>query len=133
VPSNFLTTTATAQNVEALAWISPAPVSGATGDVGLLVRYQASTKQFYQVSAYYPSGINGANYVVQLKRKPENIQIRSDFNTTIPGGTAIWIRFRAEGVNPTVLSWKLWQDGTQEPAAWTDRGPDSTPGLQAAG
>jgi hypothetical protein len=132
VPSSFLTTSSV-QNVDVLAWISPAPVSGATGDVGVLARYTASTGTYYQVSAYYPSANNGQNYVVQLKRKPDNAQIRPDFNTTIPGGTAIWIRMEAQGVNPTVLRWKLWQDGSAEPAAWTDSGTDGTPALQVAG
>jgi hypothetical protein len=39
----------------------------------------------------------------------------------------------ATGVNPTTLQWKIWQDGTPEPANWTDSGTDSTAGLQAAG
>jgi hypothetical protein len=132
VPSTFLAATPV-QNVDILAWISPAPISSATGDVGVLARYTASTGTFYQVSAYYPSATNAQNYVVQLKRKPDNVQIRPDVNTTIPGGTAIWIRMEAQGVNPTVLRWKLWQDGSAEPAAWTDSGTDSTPALQVAG
>ncbi|HET9893018.1 MAG TPA: hypothetical protein VFQ42_21245, partial [Mycobacterium sp.] len=132
VPATFLSTS-TAQNVDVLAWISPAPGASATADVGVLARYMPGSGMFYQVSAFYASATNGGNYVVQLKWKPNNVEIRPDFNTTIRGGTAVWIRVEAIGVNPTVLRWKIWQDGTPEPSAWTDSGTDSTAGLQGPG
>ena len=132
VPATFLSKS-TAQNVDVLAWISPAASGTVTADVGVLARYMPASGKFYQVSAYYANATNGGNYVVQLKWKPNNVQIRPDFNTSIPGGTAVWIRVEAIGVSPTLLQWKIWQDGTPEPSAWTDSGTDNTAGLQGAG
>jgi hypothetical protein len=130
-PQNFLSSVSI-QDVDARAWISM-PSLATTGDAGIAVRYGAAGGTYYQVSAYYPSSINAGKYVVQLKRKPENVQINPDFKTSIVGGTAIWLRLQATGINPTTLRWKIWQDGTPEPAAWTATGTDSNAAEQAAG
>lgn len=131
-PTNFLSSVQL-QDVDALAWVSPAAISSAYLDSGIAVRYVASGGTFYQVSAYYATGNNNGDYTVQLKRKPTNTLITPDFNTSIPGGTAIWIRLEAQGVNPTTLRWKIWQDGTPEPATWTGSATDSTSAMQRAG
>jgi hypothetical protein len=131
-PANFLPAVS-ALDVDELVKISPPPISATWVDTGIAVRYAASTQSFYQLSMYYSSSNNGGNYTVELKRKPENTQINSDVPTGIPGGTAVWLRVEAQGVNPTTLRWKIWQDGTSEPAAWSATGSDSTPALQAAG
>jgi hypothetical protein len=135
-PQTFLSTVSL-RDVDARVWISP-PSFSQTGDAGIAVRYGAAGATYYQVSVYYPSGINGSNYVVQLKRKglgetAKGFLINPDATTTIRGGTAVWIRMQAEGVNPTTLRWKVWQDGTTEPAAWMGTGTDSNPPEQAAG
>jgi hypothetical protein len=130
-PQSFLPSVSL-RDVDARVWIAPPPFSD-TGDAGIAVRYAAGGGTYYQVSVYYPSGINGSNYVVQLKRKPENVLINPDAKTTIRGGTAVWIRMQAQGVSPTTLRWKVWQDGTPEPAAWMGTGTDSNPPEQAAG
>lgn len=129
---NFLTATAV-QDVDARAWTSPPAMTSSFTDGGVAVRYNATGGTFYQVSAYFSTGNNGGHYTVQLKRKPTNTLINPDFNTGIPGGTAIWLRLQAQGTNPTVLRWKIWQDGTPEPATWTGTGTDSTPAMQAPG
>jgi hypothetical protein len=102
-------------------------------DEGVGVRYNPAGGDFYQVSAYYSLGNNGGNYTVQLKRKPSNTLINPDFNTNIPGGTAIWFRLEAQGKNPTTLRWKVWQDGTPEPSSWMGTATDSTAAMQPAG
>lgn len=131
-PTNFLTTQSVG-DVDALLWISPPPMTNSYVDEGVAVRYAAAGGTFYQVSAYYASGNNGGNYTVQLKRKPTNTLINPDFQTTIPGGTSIWILLQAQGSNPTTLSWKVWQDGTPEPTSWMGTAADSTPAMQAPG
>jgi len=130
--ANYLTSVS-ARDVDMLAWISPSPMTTAYADSGVAVRYVAASGTFYQVSAYYATSNNNGNYTVQLKRKPENVEINPDVSTTIPGGTALWIRFEAQGAYPTTLRWKVWQDGTPEPAAWTGTGSDSTSADQGAG
>jgi hypothetical protein len=130
-PGNFLTGVSI-QDVDARLWISM-PTLFTTGDAGIAVRYLAAGGTYYQVSVYYPSATNASNYVVQLKRKPENVQINPDFSTTIAGGTAVWIRMQAMGTNPTTLRWKIWQDGTAEPSAWTATGTDSNAAEQGPG
>jgi hypothetical protein len=130
--TNFLNATAV-QDVDARVWLSPPGITSTYVDEGLAVRYVAAGGTFYQLSAYYSTGNNNGNYTVQLKRKPANTVINPDFNTTIPGGTAIWLRLQAQGVNPTTLNWKIWQDGTPEPSAWTGSGVDSTTAMQTAG
>ncbi|MGH9076258.1 MAG: hypothetical protein ACRDY0_02185 [Acidimicrobiales bacterium] len=131
-PTNFLATS-TIQDVDLECWISPTGMTTAYYDAGIAVRYGPSGGTFYQLSAYYASGNNGGNYTVQLKRKPSNTLINPDFQTTIPGGTGLWLRLEAQGVNPTVLRWKAWQDGTAEPTAWTGTATDSTAAMQGSG
>ena len=130
-PENFLPSVSI-QDVDARLLLSM-PSIGVTGDAGIAVRYRASSGTYYQVSVYYPSGRNGNNYVVQLKRKPENVLINPDFNISIPGGTAIWIRLQAQGTYPTTLRWKIWQEGTPEPSSWTAIGTDSNAAEQGPG
>lgn len=130
-PTNFLAASQI-QDVDMTAWISPPGIGAAYVDSGIAVRYAAGGS-FYQVSAYYALGNNNGNYTVQLKRKPANTLINADYNTTIPGGTAIWLRLQAQGVSPTTLRWKIWQDGTSEPSSWTGTATDSTPAMQSAG
>jgi hypothetical protein len=130
-PQTFLSSVSI-QDVDARAWISM-PSLATTGDAGIAVRYGAAGGTYYQVSAYYPSSINAGKYVVQLKRKPENVQINPDFNTSIVGGTAIWLRLQATGINPTTLRWKIWQDGTPEPAAWTNAAEQGAGGIGVEG
>jgi hypothetical protein len=131
-PSNFLTAVS-AQDVDVRAKISPAPISSSYPDNGIAVRYSATGGTWYQLNAYDAIGNNNSDYTVQLKRKPDNTQINPDFNTTIPGGTPIWLRLQAQGTNPTVLRWKIWQDGTTEPTSWTGYGTDNTAALQGPG
>ncbi|MGI0156713.1 MAG: hypothetical protein ACREDE_11370, partial [Thermoplasmata archaeon] len=131
-PTNFLTTNSIG-DVDALLWISPPPMTSAYVDEGVGVRYVAAGGTFYQVSAYYATGNNGGDYTVQLKRKPSNTLINPDFQTTIPGGTGIWIRLQVQGTNPTSLSWKVWQDGTPEPSSWMGTASDGTPAMQMPG
>ncbi|MGH9076259.1 MAG: hypothetical protein ACRDY0_02190, partial [Acidimicrobiales bacterium] len=131
-PSTFLTSVS-AQDVDAEVKISPPPISNGYVDVGMGVRYGQAGGTFYQVSAFYASGSNAGNYTAELKAEPADTAISPDVSTTIAGGTAIWFRLQAQGVNPTVLRWKIWQDGSPEPAGWTSTATDSTPAMQVAG
>jgi hypothetical protein len=130
-PDNFLTSVSI-QDVDARLAVSM-PALSVTGDAGVLVRYSANGGTFYQVSMYATNGVNGNDYIVQLKRKPENVLINPDFRTSIPAGTPVWLRVQAQGVNPTTLRWKIWRQGSSEPSAWTATGTDSHAAEQRAG
>lgn len=131
-PTNFLGTQSI-RDADILAWVTPPPMTSAYVDSGVALRYVAAGGTFYQVSAYYSTANNNGNYTIQLKRKPANTLINPDVNTSIPGGTAIWYRMEAQGVNPTTLRWKVWQDGTPEPSAWMGSATDSTLQMQMPG
>ena len=132
-PTNFLAASVSAQDVDVAAKVSPPPTSGAYVDFGVGARFQPAGGNFYQVSAFYASSNNGGNYTVELKRKPENVQIMPDFQTSVSGGSPVVLRLQAQGTNPTVLRWKIWATSSPEPATWTATGSDGTPALQAAG
>jgi len=119
------------QDVDALVKISPPATSGAFVDTGVGVR--TTSGSYYQLSTFYASGDNGGNYTVELKSQPANTAIVANVPTSIAGGTPIWLRLQAQGVNPTVLRGRIWADGTTEPGTWTTTASDSTAGLQAAG
>jgi PKD repeat protein len=57
---------------------------------------------------------------------------------TVPGvtytaGAKLLIRVQATGSAPTTLRYRVWLQGTDEPATWLQTVTDSTTGLQAAG
>jgi PKD repeat protein len=53
--------------------------------------------------------------------------------TGVTSGTALRLRFRATGTNPTTLEVKVWKADQAEPGAFTFTTTDSTLGLQQAG
>jgi hypothetical protein len=50
----------------------------------------------------------------------------------IVSGEWLWIRFRANGINPTTLQAKMWRDGDPEPSAWAID-DNSNSGIDVAG
>lgn len=47
--------------------------------------------------------------------------------------TFFWMRAQAEGINPTILRFKVWRDGTTEPGGWDAISSVSDASLQQAG
>jgi hypothetical protein len=132
-PANFLAGVS-GRDVDVVAEISPPPISSTqTAAVGVGLRYVAASGSWYQVDVYYAIGNNGGNYTVQLKRKPDNVGIRPDVQTSLAGGSAFWLRFEVQGTYPTTLRWKIWLNGSAEPAGWTDGGTDANAAQQASG
>jgi hypothetical protein len=52
---------------------------------------------------------------------------------TAPPGTALRLRVRVTGTNPTAIQVKVWRADAAEPGAWSVTASDSTAGLQQAG
>jgi hypothetical protein len=52
---------------------------------------------------------------------------------TAPPGTALRLRVRVTGTNPTAIQVMVWRADAAEPGAWSVTASDSTAGLQQAG
>jgi hypothetical protein len=121
------------QDVEVSALITPA-TSPNTCDQGIMCRIQGANGACYQLNAY--EGGNTGTYTIQLKRRTSIsafTQLGIDIPTSLAGGTAVWMRLRAVGMNPTILSYKVWSNGSPEPAAWLGSMVVDTTGSLGAG
>lgn len=120
------------QDVDALARVTlHQPPSGSSYIAHLLLRYQ-SASSFYAVGVYQTGG--SAN-VQAHALNGSNVQIIPNTDTGIKAGdnNRLWIRAEAQGINPTTLRIRVWQDGAAEPTSWLAAASDSTTAQQGPG
>jgi hypothetical protein len=118
------------QDVNLLA-LFEMPATLSPGVFGLVVRF-IDSNTFYRVGIDPQSGTSS----LEMHRYVGGVGTSIDngiSGPTVVGGSLVWVRVQAEGINPTTLRVKAWIDGTSEPGTWGDEVTDSNAAHQAAG
>lgn len=107
--------------------------SGTNCDAFVTGRYTAGSKPtYYQVGAI--QGLSHSTVLLRASRSGGS-KLSSDLDTGIAAteGVVLWVRAEFQGVNPTTIQARIWQDGTVEPSTWLLKTTDSTSTEQVAG
>ena len=107
--------------------------SGTNCDAYLTGRYTGgSTPSYYRVGAV--QGL-GHNTVYLRAQRSDGTFLSGDLNTGIAAanGVVLWVRVEFQGVNPTTIRARIWQDGSTEPSTWLLNITNSTSAEQKAG
>lgn len=125
----------TVQDVDLLAKIvlPRCSGSGTNCDAYVLGRYTGgSTPSYYRVGAIQGQG---HSTVFLRAKRSDGANLSSDLNTgiTAADGVVLWVRVEFQGVNPTNIRARVWQDGTTEPSIWLLNTTDSNSAEQKAG
>ncbi len=125
----------TVQDVDLLAKIVLPRCSGSGTNCGAYMfgRYTGgSTPSYYRVGAIQG---NGHSTVFLRAKRSDGANLSSDLNTgiTAADGVVLWVRVEFQGVKPTNIRARVWQDGTTEPSTWLLNTTDSNSAEQKAG
>jgi hypothetical protein len=107
--------------------------SGTNCDAYVIGRYTGgSTPTYYRVGA-----IQGQSHSTVFLRtqRSDGTYLSNDLNTGIAAadGVVLWVRVEFQGVNPTTILARIWQDGTTEPSTWLLNTTDNTSAEQMVG
>jgi DNA-binding beta-propeller fold protein YncE len=123
------------QDVDLLAKIVLPRCSGSSTncDAYLIGRYTGgSTPSYYRIGAVQGQG---HSTVFLRAQRSDNTNLSSDLNTGIAAtnGVVLWVRVDFQGIKPTTIRARIWQNGTTEPTTWLLNTTDSNSAEQVAG
>ncbi|MGZ3625324.1 MAG: YncE family protein [Ktedonobacteraceae bacterium] len=123
------------QDVDLLAKVVLPRCSSSSTNCGAFVigRYTNVSKPiFYQIGVV--QGMGHSDVLLRAQRS-DSSRLSSDLNTGIAAsdGIVLWIRAEFQGVNPTTINARIWQNGTTEPSTWLLHTTDSISGEQVTG
>lgn len=120
------------RDVDLLAEVS-LPTCGSNCDSYVMGRVSSGTAPtYYRVGPIQ----GGANHDVLLRvQRSDGTFLTSDLDTHIAvvAGGVVWFRVQMQGVNPTTLRARAWQNGSAEPSTWLLNMTDSNAAEQVAG
>ena len=111
--SNFLTLGAALSGADAEGLVRFKVVGPGTDNSGILLRWTDTSNHWL---CRYNSAIGGV--VAMVKVAGTYTTLSPAFTITLSGSNFYWLRFRCQG---TTISFKIWQDGTGEPGAWSEQ------------
>jgi hypothetical protein len=122
------------QDVDLLTTIVlPRCTAGGNCDAYEVGRYAGGTSP-----TYYRVGIvqgTGTGTVLLRSQRGDGTYLSGDLSTGVRSvdGVVVDLRVELQGINPTTIRARAWQDGTVEPATWLLTTTDSTSAMQTAG